>query len=241
MRPDMKKKFVERHKHKHTGTKGNKGKAVKLKLIPGADPEDLPSQPTRSGHTEKGLRIWKEDRNYSWVPLRRFLESRLGVQWDLVWSEICVDADGRSGLGWHFREQFRWMVQKSLDDVDNNMRDFYVDRNGALRSRRKSWHHYQRHDVSKIVRVDDKLYHEHDGIWYQVRMEPVKSSYRGGRWSIDLPELKDEFLGVLGGNWFNLVHNEYGESRGSMNICVWKKSANKKEIKAVRKALEEAS
>jgi hypothetical protein len=234
----MKNKLLDRHKHKHNGTKGNKGK-VTLKLIPGADPEDLQSLPLHASSFPKG--VWRE-RKYSAKLPKRFLESRLGMQWDEVWSEICAEADARTETGYLFRQEFHWLVQKSLDDIDSDHRDFYVDRNGALRSRQHSWHHYRREVVSKIVRVGDKLYHEHAGIWYQVKMAPAKSSYRGsGVWALDQPELKDEFLGVLRRDWYALIHNEYGESRGEMNICVWKKSASKKEIKAVRKALEELS
>lgn len=61
-------------------------------------------------------------------PLQRWLHSRIGKNWDLIWSEACRVADQRSLAGWHLRQHIAFLVEiEPLQSQQNGFRGFYVD------------------------------------------------------------------------------------------------------------------
>ncbi len=61
-------------------------------------------------------------------PLERWLHSRIGQEWDAIWSEACQVADRRSLLGWHLREHLAMLVETESRLIEMaGFRGFYVD------------------------------------------------------------------------------------------------------------------
>lgn len=61
-------------------------------------------------------------------PLERWLRSRIGEDWDALWSEICKAADSRNVRGRHLRQHVEMLVEtESLHIKRRGFRGFYVD------------------------------------------------------------------------------------------------------------------
>jgi hypothetical protein len=67
-------------------------------------------------------------RNDHLRPLERWLRSRIGQDWDTLWSEICKAADRRSLPGWHLRQHLHMLVETESRVIqETGFRGFYVD------------------------------------------------------------------------------------------------------------------
>ncbi len=61
-------------------------------------------------------------------PLERWLRSRIGQDWNALWSEACQVADRRSLTGWHLRQHLDMLVETERRVIQENwFRGFYVD------------------------------------------------------------------------------------------------------------------
>lgn len=61
-------------------------------------------------------------------PLERWLRSRIGQDWDALWSEACQVADRRSLSGWHLRQHIDVLVETERRLIQEpGFRGFYVD------------------------------------------------------------------------------------------------------------------
>ena len=61
-------------------------------------------------------------------PLERWLHSRIGQDWDALWSEVCQVADRRTLLGWHLRDHLAMLVETECRLIQMaGFRGFYVD------------------------------------------------------------------------------------------------------------------
>lgn len=61
-------------------------------------------------------------------PLERWLRSRIGEDWNVLWSEACQIADRRSLPGWHLRQHLEMLVETERRLIqETGFRGFYVD------------------------------------------------------------------------------------------------------------------
>lgn len=113
------------------------------------------------------------------APLRRFLQSRVGHQWDKVYSEICEKADSRSLTGNHLREHVSWMVsfdckrEKNGDVFDvkgyrPRAGEFYVEGDGILRQYNPKPFRFKRPTPPSIPIADLSEYQKINGLWFRV-------------------------------------------------------------------------
>lgn len=231
MRPDMKKVIVSRPR----AGGGAKRKTSK-----------------RGGHEPMRPRLYDNKEQTDLLgPLRRFLKSHAGEQWDDVWSEICQHADYRSMMGSHLRRHVSELVQHPrLEDdgllYDNHglfdinspyvWREFYVDpRNGKLCTTqgRRKWKPTP--EPKKVFELDGMLYHQYDGLWYRVKMQEIKSKHI---WYVsdEFITLKRHTNDAYGWLLKDSLKKAYGLSPNNLYwYCVWKQSANSKEIKKLKK------
>lgn len=186
--------------------------------------------------------------------LRRFLMSRKGKPWDQVYSEICAEADARSFPGHHLREWLEYAVEQNCligeDGVVRNARgmeigmcrrgEFYVHPvtkklEVIIRPRVRS-----RRLPQTVFDMDGQLYHEHEGVWYRVQMAevPRENKWYYNTWDI----LSDKFIahelnyGRYEYGMIRKLEEKYGHSPDHRPwYCVWKQSANTKEITRLKK------
>ena len=60
-------------------------------------------------------------------PLERWLRSRIGQDWNALWSEACQVADRRSLPGWHLRQHLEMLVETERRLIqETSFRGFYV-------------------------------------------------------------------------------------------------------------------
>jgi len=219
-------------------------------------------------HSPQGMRkvhrltVKYEDHGYTGTDfsvLHRFLRSRVGQPWDKVYSEICAEADLRSFPGHHLREWLEYEVEQNctLDDngevrdhrghrIQNSYsEEFYVHpKTGILeydgRRKRKP-----QTTTQTVFEMDGMLYHEHQGIWYRVRMQELKkrpSRFLGNSYMVydEWDGLNDVMLKGLDSSYpwqtVHILEKEYGHSpNGIVWYCTWKQSANSKEIAKLKK------
>lgn len=193
-------------------------------------------------------------------PLRKFLRSHLGRNWDEVWSEICKQADNRSPVGHQLRQHITNMVEfpvlgddgklytEYAHDIFHEVSEyhggFYVDpRNKKLCEVTKISRH-KKEEKQRVFKLDEKYYFEHDGIWYRVKMVEIPDSRWDSRWSL---HIHDEFAAATNvdyrgdGRWSHyllqgVLKSMYGLSpNGLYWYCEEKQSANHREIKKIKK------
>ena len=186
--------------------------------------------------------------------LSRFLKSRVGQPWDKVYSEICAEADARSFAGHHLREWLEYAVEQNcLVDESGTVRNARGMEIGSCR-RGEFYVHPVTKKLEVIIKprmrrrklprtvfeMDGQLYHEHEGVWYRVQMAevPRKSKWYYDTWAI----LSDVFIahelnyGRYEYDMIRKLEGKYGHSPDHRPwYCVWKQSANTKEITRLKK------
>lgn len=256
---DLPKKFLE------GSTPRNKGKFPRgTKTFNKWDGQEDHSVPpvgmSRTHHIANKLCDWGcVGTNFS--ALKRYLRSRVGHDWNGVYSEICAKADKRTFKGHHLREwlEFAVEIQTHMRDgkvVDKNGHDvtisfgrenFYVHpESGTLEAskvhKRKSW---MEHVPKTVYEVEGQKFHLHDGIWYRVEMREVdQTNKRWANYSIHHMVTGDEFVEISPKEYNYTIERKlrakYGYSpEGKLWHCVGKESANSKEIAKVKQLLEE--
>jgi hypothetical protein len=129
-------------------------------------------QNPRGGYTER------KQLNEYLNPLYRFLEKRVGRNWDRVYSEIRQHNRPGSAVGEHIFQHLRDYVRVKLTDVSEHYwSDFFVDKGGILRrSPPRDYSAYARRAPPDSWRkTDDKLlWHvrRDDGCWFEWRLVP---------------------------------------------------------------------
>lgn len=246
MRPDMKHVIVSRPR-----VGGSKTPRCQAQFRHLCDLEEVDSGPR-----QEGMRRWhtvyhgwdRKAQTDLLGPLRRFLRSRVGQDWDTIWSAICRHADARDVLGLHLRFHVSVYVAKVSEGEDGQLYDthghalstwhggFYIDpTTNQLRTLGTRTAHACRADVPKVLAIAGLLLHQHDdGHWYRVKMAV---------WS-GTSILFDCFLKDLsyGNPWTvrERLQAKYGLSpTGDAWYCMHKESANRKDIRQVRKQYNE--
>lgn len=208
MRSDMSKVIVERPR------RGGKAWRVGRKI----DLEDLPQkQGMRRPYVEQ---YQNKELNENLAPLRRFLESKVGMPWADVYSEISANLKNTSAVQQHVRDHLDDFVQtkigydkrgilrdkwgRKVDAEHAGRRDMYVDpATGILckfshESYKVTWRRQRRQAQEEKKRVeferDGKTYKLIEGIWYELVMKELSAP------------------GVsLGGIWLNPFTHKYEE------------------------------
>lgn len=193
-------------------------------------------------------------------PLRKFLGSQVGRLWDNVYSEICANADIKSHGGYQVRELIGWMVELDVVVVDDvpykngypvtsrSHKYFYVHPVSKLlcvappSKHRSKW--VKEKKLPKVYEVDGILYHCHDDAWYRVKMVDLKDWTKV---NLLLPMyIKDAIIGgstIFYSKYDNGFLRKYGKNPKTNKIwyCIHKESANKKEIKKLKKLMEQSN
>jgi hypothetical protein len=148
------------------------------------DAEDLPQ---RESMRRPHLHNRKNDNGKLYTVLKQFLRSRIGRQWDAVYSELCQKLRREHALDAYAREWVEgWVLQNVRIDKDGEVReqphdcrlynDFYVHpENGTLqfcgRPKREKHEHKPLVETKKVG--DVVRYAKQRGIWYEVTLAPI--------------------------------------------------------------------
>lgn len=169
MRRDMKDVIIEAERHEYDWP-GSRGAAKQ---------RDIESLPEREGMRKRhpGYGPIPGDRLN---PLVRYLRSNTGRPWDKVYSELCENADARSLRGWHFREHV-WMEVDTYEEYLAKSESrrcpyparFHIDAHGFLRESKERLRRHWRYkrEPKPTIRIDDNLYEQVNGCWFQVWYE----------------------------------------------------------------------
>lgn len=195
-------------------------------------------------------------------PLYRFIRSRVGKNWDSVWSEICEHADSRSMMGDHLRRHVSYIVEQPSLGNDGNLYDsygrifdttssffrhqeFYVDPRTKILCVTSQRRKYRPEETeTKVFECDGLYYHNHEGLWFRVKMEEIPARQWESRWC---PNISDEFLSnthpAAFDAWSWLLRDnlkgKYGLSpNGLYWYCTEKRSANSKEIRKLHAKIQ---
>lgn len=221
------------------------------------DAEDLPQKESikggRNGWT-KYRRTKRHDEKWSYI--QRFLTSRVGKAWDEVYSEICEEADARTWVGQHLRDQLDLYVEQNcfmqngevLNEhghvVSRWWNSFYVHPESKTLefSKRKSWKPQK--DPKRVFDLKGKSYFRWEGNWYRVKFQTAAKVKRWGWYDYIVPNCVDVFLAdeiafyPAWNSWHpvRLLRETYGlDEDGNLRYCVWKQAANSREINQLKK------
>jgi len=97
---------------------------------------DDDGEPSRRKAAPIRLREFADRLSVLW----RWLESRIGRQWDEMYSEFCRENDRRSLKGWHLHAHLSYEVANAgFPRQSSNWRRYAVDANGTLRMLRERY------------------------------------------------------------------------------------------------------
>tara|TARA_B100000745_G_scaffold294597_1_gene237799 strand:- start:10038 stop:10799 length:762 start_codon:yes stop_codon:yes gene_type:complete len=125
----------------------------------------------------------RHERNYfgdRLNPIYRFLEKRLGQQWDAVYSEISAHTDMRSVMGEHLRLHLKWVVDEHPEIQEDGTYTgywFYVHPDtGVLSrdSRKRKRKSYTPEITSIPVKKSPNEFYvlrKSDGLWFKVTQD----------------------------------------------------------------------
>jgi hypothetical protein len=237
MRPDMAKVIVERPRL-GGGLRRPKGNRKRERLALA----DL--APTREGIR----RPWQSCRkmlNEHLGPLRRYLRSQVGRPWNRVHSEISQHLRLDSAVQSHVLDHLDDFVTRQVEIVDGCLysrsgwsigypvrTEFYVcPRSGLLGVTKNRWTWATPRPPQPVVErveVDStRQFHRHNGIWYEIQLEPL-SWATIGRWDVILKTRVD----------WNL-RPELRQQYGADAFAAFKRQLNKREIARVVKLRDE--
>ena len=182
--------------------------------------------------------------------MRRVLRKQVGRPWDDVQGEFLRDYDSRTFEGYTVREWLDYVVEENVIIQKNGKitdvrglrngyfsEDLYVCPIRKTLEVAKQEHKKARYGTpQKVFELDGTLYHQHEGLWYRVKMKNFENGKNWWGWGHDYDNITDVFIsdphGILssrGRSW--MYREKYGfDSKGKAWYCVWKQSANSKEI-----------
>jgi hypothetical protein len=248
MRPDMAKVIVERPR------RGGNWAHKKARC-----PRDMDLMVSKEGMRAPHVRNWGgKELNENLAPLRRFLISRVGHEWDAVYSEISENLRITSAVQQHVRDHVQdFVITKVSVDADGELwgtnwgtpyrigeggrrRELYVDpRDGILKltpqqEKLAPWHKRREAQFTLTHRAIDDAHEirKHEGIWYACEVKRMTL----GAWVpyVDPTTGATRNRYVADAHWDVLLNKfmRYGESetwRGT--YVVSKRQLNHKELK----------
>lgn len=195
-----------------------------------------------------------KDLNENLMPLKRFFRSKVGCLWNKVFSEVCQNLPLDSTVKRHVRQHISdfvatncWMaksgkiMQNSQYGVIELFKDFYVlNTDGILRYKQRSKKFkYKEAKTVPTVEANKQKFVLVDNIWYELAQyqQPAKLGYwwsgKEPKFCVMFPHIRDVY-----GN----IHTEVVASANQTRpILVKGKQANKKQLKVIRRQLEEAN
>lgn len=132
-------------------------------------------------------------------PLRRWLQSQVGRNWDDVWSEVCENLSASGVMTKHVRDHAQAYVEQNctIDDDGNvcdsrgtklsgywSSRQFYVDpRDNILRvlEAKPRWRRQYKQDWIE-GKDENHRYYLLKGVWYEVKFEPFPHARPRPKW-----------------------------------------------------------
>ena len=185
--------------------------------------------------------------------MKRYLRKRIGDPWNDVQSDFLSRFDSRTFEGHTVRE---WLTDytvetKCMIEEDGTVTDkrgmklggwweeFYVHPDSqTLELAPCTRSKYRNETPQKVFELNGILYHEHEGLWYRVKMKEINKTRTWWGYGYEFLSLhpSDAFLTF---DYFNrcrrseayVFRGKYGLSpEGKAWYCIWKQSANSKEI-----------
>jgi len=133
--------------------------------------DELDLLPERQG-LKKRWTGWGKHKGDRLGPMKKFLRSRVGQQWNKVWSEVCEHADSREIRGFHLRDHIKNEVRGAGGQEYPHGRypwhrnEFYVDAGGFLREQKADYRKYKRpHDPDECY-VGDNRFVRINNCWF---------------------------------------------------------------------------
>jgi len=177
MRADMKDVIV---------TPGRYGKNETSRRIESSkDLEKMDALPRKEGMKKR----WKPD-FWGWSfgdhvnPLRRWLRSKLGRNWDDVYSEFCQEQDRRSIRDWHLHEHL-WFEVSTWEEICRHRgiyglfgspRGFYIDQDNILRFKDHKRFHGKRKQDPDNFSCNGYDFTRINNCWFVVWFEEIENS-----------------------------------------------------------------
>lgn len=191
MRPDMDKVIVERQRIGSDRNNDQKGDVKRWQRARASD-ELFPKRTS----TARRRRSDYKELNEHLGPLRRFLNTRCGQNWDKVYSEIRENISPSSTQQMHILQHLHDYVEMDIKVwPDGTMTDteghplyngwFVNPKTGCLQKNMDSWMHggnnisryHQtyagRKKRAKYVKIGSQNFAEIDGIWYEVEFSKI--------------------------------------------------------------------
>jgi hypothetical protein len=201
--------------------------------------------PLEDWHRRAGIRRpWRDRKglNENLAPLRRYLRSQVGRPWDDVYGEVCQRIDRGSAVQLHIWQHLTQFVCTNPYVISGDVTHgwprggggFYVDpRTGLLRENREYSCRKRRRRRDRAGEDPDRIpvdatreYRRIDGIWYEVRFEPLPPR-RDGTYVFDV---------VLKKAWPDLSGDDVCRCYGRHVYAVGKRQLNTKEIRRLAEA-----
>jgi hypothetical protein len=231
MREDMPKKILE-------PSSGRRGKFPRhsKKYLPDEEGNTLiPTHSMTKVHSVASVCLKYTGTDFS--VMRRFLMSCRGRLWDQVYSEICDNADYRSHNGHSLRQWIEMLVEHNCQMIDEQVCDKHGIKisswngdNFFIHPETKTLEFSEHHSYRKknkqqtVFKIDDVLYHNHEGIWYRVKFAP-------------LPEHKLFTDVFLENPLRQTLSAKYGLGENGVRYCCWKQQANHKEVQKLKRIM----
>lgn len=188
MRSDMAERFSEQDVR--SGKKKRKGKYPRTqKAIARKDEDGGQAAITgmKKPYKVAGDWWWDGGCGADYAILRRFFVSNCGRPWDDVYSEICESADKRTHDGHRLHEAVQHLVElnctideggRICDDKGHALigswrGELYVHPVTKHLEQIKVSRRHKKSVPQRVFEVDGNLYHEHEGVWYQVEMKEL--------------------------------------------------------------------
>jgi hypothetical protein len=235
MRPDMFEVIIERPRG---GARGGIGRSK-----PGRRPRDRDEWPRN-----EPMRMRDKFLRENLAPLRRFLASRVGRDWNEVHSEICATLSVRSAVQKHVLDHLRHMVELDVMLVDGRPHHVLAQyhRRGEiahgclyvcpltrrlLRVPVRRRHPPPPAPVDRLTLGPDRQAHRVDGVWYLVRLARVPPTARR-------VGLRDALLhqGLHEPSFADAAYRAYGRVN---RYAVEKRQIGKRELRELRRRLDE--
>jgi len=186
--------------------------------------------------------------------INRFLRSRVGKNWDDIYSEACEAYEVKTETGRRLRDALGWIVERKVVLKDgkpytkqgyllqswNHREEFYIcpETNALKMAPRREYTKYSSERENLVHRKDNEYFVCHNDIWYICEFKDWSKATETSP-EVDVITKRSIVIKI---NWFNGqtrwdCHRLYG--RGMYPIT--KKQCGKKELRELRKIKEKVA
>lgn len=160
-------------------------------------------------------------------PLKRFLNSKVGKNWELVCSEIYSTIKSKNGF--LIKDLLHRLVINDLNHPYYDSYLFHVDENGILKKTIEN-KRANKQTGSKIISLDGNDYFKYENIWYRVKVDRCIEGNQHGFF----PDVFGQYIyfgGMITRRGSMIRKHELTKFYGEILTCTWKQQANSKECK----------